>query len=114
MLRHTERSRVVTSYKYVTLDILLKFDSLDKMKMTSSESKDNLGRSGKGFITSLGLNTKVTPHKYKNAIYAIVNVSKKNFSKIIREFGKLPYESFEKKRPKLTVTFTQKDRLRSV
>ena len=27
------------SYKYVTLDISLKFDSLDKMKITSSESK---------------------------------------------------------------------------
>ena len=29
------------SDKYVTLDISLKFDSLDKMKITSSESKDN-------------------------------------------------------------------------
>ena len=32
--------------KYVTLDISLKFDSMDKMKITSSESKDNFGRSG--------------------------------------------------------------------
>ena len=29
------------SDKYVTLDILLKFESLDKMKITSSESKYN-------------------------------------------------------------------------
>ena len=29
------------SDKYVTLDISLKFDSLDKMKITSSESKEN-------------------------------------------------------------------------
>ena len=29
------------SYKYVTLDIPFKFDSLDKMKITSLESKDN-------------------------------------------------------------------------
>ena len=29
------------SDKYVTLDISLKFESLDKMKITSSESKDN-------------------------------------------------------------------------
>ena len=34
--------------KYVTLDILLKFDSLDKMVIKYSESKDNFGRSGKG------------------------------------------------------------------
>ena len=29
------------SEKYVTLDISLKFDSLEKMKITSSESKEN-------------------------------------------------------------------------
>ena len=33
------------NYKYVTLDILLKFYSLDKMRITSSESKVRLGRS---------------------------------------------------------------------
>ena len=33
-------------------------------------------------------------------MYAILNVSKKDLSKIIREFEKLPYESYEKKRPK--------------
>ena len=37
------------SDKYVTLEISLKFDSLDNMKITSSESKDNFGGSGKGF-----------------------------------------------------------------
>ena len=88
------------SDKYVTLYISLKFDSLDKMKITSSESKDNLGRSGKGLITSLGLKAKVRPHKYKKARYAIGNVSKKDLSKIIREFEKLPYGSYEKKRPR--------------
>ena len=36
------------SDKYVALDISFKFDSLYKMEITSSESKDNLGRSGKG------------------------------------------------------------------
>ena len=82
------------SYKYVTLDISLKFDSLDKMKITSSESKDNLGRSGKGLITSLGIKAKVRPHKYKKARYSIRNVSKKDLSKIIRECEKLPYESY--------------------
>ena len=41
--------------KYVTLDILLKSVSLDKMRIISSYPKDDLGRSRKGFITSLGL-----------------------------------------------------------
>ena len=47
------------SDKYVTLDISSKFDSLDKMKITSSESKGKLERSGKGLITYLGFKTKV-------------------------------------------------------
>ena len=49
--------------KYATFEILLKFDNLDKMKITSSESKDNLGISGKGLITSLGIKDKKSPHK---------------------------------------------------
>ena len=61
MLGNTERSRVVD--RYVTLDISLKCDSPDKMRITSSESKDNLGISGKGLITSLGLNYKARSNK---------------------------------------------------
>ena len=88
------------SDKYVTLEIWLKFYSLDKMKITSSESKDNLVISVKGFITSLGIKGKVRPHKLKKARYAIRNFSKKDLSNIIREFEKLPYESYDKRRPK--------------
>ena len=54
------------SDKYVTLNISSKFDSLDKMKITSSESKVKLERSGKGSITSLGIKTKARSQKYKN------------------------------------------------
>ena len=43
---------------YVTLDISLKFDSLNKMKIISSESKEKLEISGKGLITSLDFKTK--------------------------------------------------------
>ena len=88
------------SDKYVTLEILLKFDSLEKMKTTSSESKDNLGISGKGLINSLVLKAKSMLKRYQKARYAIGNVSKKELSKIIREFEKLIYESYESKRPK--------------
>ena len=79
------------SEKYVTLDISLQFDNMDKTKITSLESKLNLERSGKGLITSLGFKDKVTPQHYKNARDAIGNVSKKELSKIIRDF-----EKFEK------------------
>ena len=61
--------------------------------------------SGKGLITFLGLKAKVRPHKYKKAKYAIGNVSKKDGSKIIREFEKLPYEIYEKNRPKHEPTY---------
>ena len=43
---------------YVTLDILLKFDSLDKMRITSSESKEKLEISGKGLVNSLSIKAK--------------------------------------------------------
>ena len=95
--RHRE---IKVSEKYVTLDISLKFDSLDKIKTTSSESKDKFEILGNGLITSMGFKAKVGPHKYKKARYATVNVSKKDLSNIIREFENFPYESNEKKMPK--------------
>ena len=88
------------SDKYVTLDISLKFDNLDKMKTTSSESKEKLERSGNGLITSLGFKAKVRPQKLKKARYAIGNVSKKDLSKIIREFERFEKLPYEKKRLK--------------
>ena len=91
--------------RYVTLDISLKFYSLDKMKITSSESKEKQEISGKGLITSLGFKAKVRPNNYKKARYTIINVSKKDFLKIIKEFEKLPYESYDKNRPKHDPTY---------
>ena len=84
------------SDKYVTLNISLKFDSLDNMRITSSESKVKLGRSGKGLIASLGLKAKTRPKIYKKARYTIVNFNKKDLSKIIREFEKvLPNDIYD-------------------
>ena len=95
--------------KYVTLDISLKFDGMDKMKITSSESKDNLGRSGNWLITSLGIKAKARPKKYKKERYAIINVSKKDTSKIIREFENYLMKVMRGRGPNiilLTVNFT--------
>ena len=64
---------------------------MDKMKITSSESKGKSERSGKGLITSLGFKTKARSQRYKKARYAIGNVGEKDISKIIRNF-----EKFEK------------------
>ena len=46
------------SDKCVTLNISAKFDSLNKMDTTSSESKGKLRRSRKGLVTALTLKTK--------------------------------------------------------
>ena len=79
--RNVRKNRDIKgSDKYVTLDISLTFDNLDKMKITSSESKGKLEISGKGLITSLGFKAKVRLQKYKRARYSIRNVSKKNLS----------------------------------
>ena len=51
------------SDKIVTLDILSKFDSLNKMKTTSSESKGKLKRSRKGLVNALAFKTKVSSPK---------------------------------------------------
>ena len=54
---------IKVSDRCVTLDISLQFVSMYKMIITSSDPKDNLVRSGKGLITSLGLKAKVIPNK---------------------------------------------------
>ena len=61
---------------YIILDISLKFFSLDKMKITPSETKYYLGRSGKELITSMGLKTNIRSKENKKARYAITNISR--------------------------------------
>ena len=56
------------SDRYITLDISLKFGSLDKMKITSSEPIYYLGRSEKGLITYLGLNATGRSNKNKKEV----------------------------------------------
>ena len=73
---------------------------LDKLEITSSESKEKLERSGKGLITSLSFKAKIRPHKYKKASYVIGNVSKNDISKIIRKFEEFEKLTYDKKRPK--------------
>ena len=84
----SKHKEIKGSDKFVILDISLKFENLDNMKIISSELKGKLERSGKGLITSLGFKAKVRPQKYKKARYAIRKFMKKDLSKIIREFEK--------------------------
>ena len=95
-----KHKEIKDSAKIVTLDISAKFDSLNNMETTSSESKGKLKRSGKGLVTALDFKTKVRSRKYKKARYAIGNVSEKELLKIIKEFEKIGKIPYEKKRPK--------------
>ena len=79
---------------------------MDKMKITSSESKGKLERSGNGLIISLGFNTKAGLQRYKKARYTISNVSKMYLSKIIKEIEKIEKLPYEKKRPKHEPTYS--------
>ena len=65
---------------YEILNISEKFDNLNKMESTYSESKVELERSGKRLVTALNLKTKARSKKYKKARYAVGNVSMKEFS----------------------------------
>ena len=80
--------------KYTTLDISLKFGSMDKMRISYSQPKEYLVISGKGLITYMGLNTNVRSKKCKKERYSITNISMNDLSKIIKEFEKLPYKSY--------------------
>ena len=59
------------------------------METTSSESKVELGRSGKGLVTALALKTKARSNKYKKSRYVIGNFSMKDLSNKTKEFEKL-------------------------
>ena len=77
----------------------MNFGHPKKMNITSSELKDYFGKSGKGLITSLGLDP-IRRSKKKKAIYDITNISLKDLSEIIKKFEYLPYEVYASKRYK--------------
>ena len=99
-----KRRDIKDSDTYITLAISLKFGSLEKMIITSSDPKDCLILLIKGLSTSLGIKANIRPKKYKKARYAIGSVGMKELSKIIREFEKLTYKGYVLN--PLTVTYT--------
>ena len=110
MLGNTEISRVVTSmspwaYRW-------NFTVWKKIK-SHLQSQKKIGT----VITSLGFSTKVRPHKYKKARYSIRNATKKDLSKIIREFENFLIKVMRGRglnMRQLKITFTYQDQLWSV
>ena len=56
--------KCVTLNIYEILNISEKFDDLNKIETTSSESKVELEISGKGLVTALSIKNKARPKKY--------------------------------------------------
>ena len=82
---------------YEILKFSEKFDNLDKMETTSSESKVKMEESGKWLVTALALKTKARSTKYKKVRYDIGNVSMKDLVNKIIKFEKICYgTSFQK------------------
>ena len=96
----SKHKEIKGSDDFVTLYISSKFYKLDKMKFSSSESKLKLEISGKDLMNSLGFKPKSRSQRYKKEKYAIINVSKKDLSMIIKEFEKIEKLPYEKKRSK--------------
>ena len=92
--------RVTYENMYEILKFSEKFDNLDKMKTTSSESKVKMEGSGKWLVTTLALKTKARSTKYKKARYDFGNVSMKDLVNKIIEFEKFVKVPHFKKEPK--------------
>ena len=91
------------SYKIVTLKISAKFDSLNKMETTSSESKEKLKRSGKGLVTALSFKTKLRSPKYKKARYAIGMSVRRTFPRLLRSLKKLKNYLMRRRGPNMSL-----------
>ena len=88
------------SDKYVTLDISLNFDSLDKMKITSSYSKENWNDQESGWLPLWVSRPKWGQTNAKRQGMPSEMPVRRTFQRLLRSLKKLSYESYEKKRPK--------------
>ena len=89
-IKDSDERVILKAYEnmYEILKISEKFDNLDKMETTFSESKVKMEGSGKWLVTPLALKTKARSTKYKKARYAIGNVSMKDLVNKLIEFEK--------------------------
>ena len=78
------------------MDIYYKLYCLDKREVTSSQSKDYMGRPGKGLTTFLDLSTKSSDKK-KKARYAINKIDNQGSRNFIKKFKNSPYLGYKGK-----------------
>ena len=106
--KFSKHKEIKGSDKSITLDISSKFDSLNKMKTTSSKSKVKLERSGKGLVTALYFKTKVRSQKYKRQGMPSEMSVRRTFRRSSKSLGKLGNYLMRRRCPNmslLTATF---------
>ena len=86
------------SDKYVILYILLKFGSMERIKITFSERKDNLGIARKGidYLSGSQGQSKAKEHTKRQGMPSQMSV-RRTLQKI-GDFDKLLYKSYESRR----------------
>ena len=80
--------------KYIILEIYYKIGFLDKREVTSSESKDYMGRPGKALNTSMDLRNKI-PNNKQNKWFAVTEMTNLDFSKLLRNFNNWTYIGYK-------------------
>ena len=94
---------IKVSDRYVTLEISSKFDSLDKIKITSSESKRRLEISVKGLITSLGFKTKARSKKLKSQGVPLEMSVRRTFLRLLRSLRNLRNYLMRRRGPNMSL-----------
>ena len=90
------------SDKIATSDISAKFDILNKMENTSSESKEKSERSAKGLVTNLDFKTKVRSPKYKRKGMPSEMSVRRIFRRLSKSLRKLGNYLMRKRCPKMS------------
>ena len=96
----SKHREIKNNEQYVVLNISLKFGHLEKTKITYSDPKDYLVRSGKGLTTFLSLKYIRRSKNVKKEKFSITEVSLKYISSIFEDFKDVPYEGYVSKRSK--------------
>ena len=111
-----KHKEIYNGEKYITLDISLKYGSLDNMKITSSDPKDYLVIPGKGLITSLDFKTIVISKGEKSQGMPLLMSVWRIFQRLSRSLKGFLIRFMCIRGPNmnpLTVTFIYQDKLLS-
>ena len=100
----SKHKEIKGSDKSVTLDISSKFDSINKIKTTYSESKGKLERSVKGLVTALDFKIKVRSQNYKSQGMPSEMSVRRTFRRLSKSLRKLVNYLTRRRGPNMSLT----------